>query len=443
MSTRSLASDLRALGRRGIDAIKAAPAWLGGILTGLQGALLGYLLVLAPSMAVAAASPSTSLSTGIDWSGIAAFAGRLWLFGLGGPAELDGTAVTLMPLGLTLAYGAILAAIARRFAARTWGSWGLAVATYAALVSVTASAILGPDARTEILRVTAVAAVLAAAFVAVGVWRAHGLELGWLGRIPAVLRVSLRRAVAVTAWSLCLAALAQTAWAVLGRASIGSTATALELDGVGAAVLAVGELAYAPTLVLWQLAWFTGQGFSVGLGSAYAPDALTASAVPGLPLLGALPSAAGGLLVWAPALLVLVATIVRVVVRRSELEWSRNVAADALAVVLVAVGAGALTLVASGSVGPGRLSTVGGDALPVAIAAGALAAVGLAVGAVLVAIGRWIAAVVPWRPVPWRRSASMPARGSDASADPSATSRAEQQPKTGKVAVRAGTTPSS
>ncbi|WP_297081686.1 DUF6350 family protein [uncultured Demequina sp.] len=430
MSTRSLASDLRALGRRGIDAIKAAPAWLGGILTGFQGALLGYLLVLAPSMAVAAASPTTSLSAGVDWSGAAMAAGRLWLFGLGGPAELGGTVVSLVPLGLTLVYGAILAAIARRFAARTWGSWSLAVATYAALVSVAASAILGPEASDAIVRVTVVAALLAAVFVAAGVWRAHGLELGWLARIPEVVRVGLRRAAAVTAFSLCAAALAQTAWAVVNRDRIGTTATALDLDGIGAVVLAIGELAYAPTMVVWQLAWLTGQGFSVGLGSAYAPDAMTASAIPGLPILGALPSAAGGLLVWAPAVLVVVATLARAVVRRASLGWRRDAAADVLAVTIVAAAAGALTLAAAGAAGPGRLETVGADALPVAIASGGLAAAGLALGTLIVAFARWVASVLPWG----RR----PSTPSSARATAPRTPSSPEPPRTGTVTVKSG-----
>ncbi|GIG54733.1 cell division protein PerM [Demequina activiva] len=383
MSTRSLASDLRALGRRGIAAVKAAPAWLGGILTGAQGALLSYLLVLAPSMAVVASAPTSSLSRGVDWSGAAGFASQLWLLAHGVPMASVAGQVSLIPLGLTLVCGAILAGVARRFAARTWGSWVLAVASYAVLVGSVASMVGGPQAQGATVRAVLMAIAIAAPSVAIGIWRAHGMELAWLARIPELVRVATRRASASVALIVCAAALAQTAWAIVGREGIGDAATALGLDGVGAPVLAVAELAYAPTMVAWMVAWLSGQGFSVGLGTSYAPDALAVEQVPALPILGALPSAAGGLLVWAPLVIVGVVAAVRVLTPRGALSWRAHVASDGLAVSAVGVAVAVVCLLSSGAAGPGRLETVGPDALPVAVAVAGLAALGFMVGTVV------------------------------------------------------------
>ncbi|WP_084105008.1 DUF6350 family protein [Demequina sp. NBRC 110056] len=412
MSTRSLASDLRALGRRGIAAVMAAPAWLGGILTGLQGAVLSYLLVLAPTMAVVAASPEASTTTGVDWGVPAVAAARVWLLGHGLPVEIGGATVSLVPLGLTLVCGAIIAAIARRFAARTWGSWGLAVATYAALVTVATSAVLLPEERDAAPVVTVVAVALAGVATAIGVWRAHGVELGWLARVPEVVRAGLRRGAGVSALALCVAAAVQTVWAVQGRLEIGAAATALDTDVVGAAVLAAGETVYAPTMVVWALAWLTGQGFSVGTGTAYAPDALTVDALPSVPILGALPSASGGLLVWAPVLLVVTAAAVRVVLARRSLGWRDEALADLVALgTVAAIGAG-MAVAATGSAGPGRFAEVGPDPLPVAAALVGLTAAGLVVGTFVALAMRFVRGLVaPSRPAaPVSATVRTPAR---------------------------------
>ncbi|MFV0634361.1 DUF6350 family protein [Demequina sp.] len=380
MSTRSLASDARALGRRALAAVMAAPAWLGGILTGVQGAVLGYLLLLAPAMAVVAASPDSSLTTGVDWSAPADFALRVWLLGHGLAVSIDGVAFSLIPLGLTLLFGFILAGVARRFAARSWGSWALAVATYAGLVGAAAWWVLDPPDRHAIVLPVVIAAALASVAVAAGIWRAHGAVFGWVPRVPEFVRVGVRRAGALAALGVAIAAAAQIVWAALGAGAIGDAATALDLDPVGATVLAVGELAYVPTMVIWSLAWLAGPGFAVGTGTAFAPDTLTAGAEPGFPILGALPSAAGGWLVWAPVALVVVAVVVRVWLRRGSLGWERDAGADLIAVGLIGVAGSLACALATGAIGPGRLATVGPDPLPVTVALMGLTALGLALG---------------------------------------------------------------
>mgnify|MGYP000447781129 CR=1 FL=1 len=296
----------------------------------------------------------------------------------GVPAEVGGTPIALVPLGLTVLFGAILAAVARRFAARTWGSWLLAVATYAAGVGVVASLVAGPDL---VVRATAVATLLAGTAVAIGIGRAPGVSLGWLVRIPAPVRTGVRRGAATMALMLSLAAATGVAWVVVGRLDIADAATSLDLDGVGGAVLAVSETAYVPTMAVWLLAWLSGQGFSVGLGTAYAPDALTAGPLPVVPVLGALPSASGGLLVWAPVLLVAVAMLVRVAIRRPLLTWREDLTADAVAIVAVATAAAGLLVSTTGAIGPGRLETVGADPLATTVAVTALAAAGTGIGA--------------------------------------------------------------
>lgn len=378
MSTRSLASDLRAVGRRALAALRAVPAWLGGVITGVQGLALSYVALLAPTLAVAAAVPTDGIM-GVQWAGAFSVATQLWLLGHGDPTAIGEVTITLLPLGLTLLNGAILAAVARRFTARTWASWGLATATYATGVGGVA-ALTSADGQT-VPSAVIMALLIAGISVAIGVWRAHGVTLAWLGRIPDWVRAGLRRGSATFALILAAAALTGAIWAVVGRHAIGDTATALELDAVSAGVLAIAETAYVPTMVVWMMAWLSGQGFAVGLGTAYAPGNLATDALPNLPLLGALPSQHGDWLVWAPAVIVALALAVRLVLRRRELDWRMDLAADGVAVALVAAAAASAFALTTGAIGPGRLETVGADPVAATVAVLALAALGLGLGA--------------------------------------------------------------
>ena len=379
MSSRSLASDLRTTGKRALAAVKAVPAWLGGIITGIQALALSYLALLAPTLAVAAAAPAEGVAAA-EWSGAFSVSTELWLFGHGVPAEVTGIPITLVPLGLTLLNGAILAAIARRFAARTWGSWGLATATYATGVGIVAAFTNPTDSASSSATIsTAIvtAALIAAVAVAIGIWRAHGVTFAWLTTIPDWARAGIRRGTAATAVIVLAAALTGAAWAVAGRHTIGDTATALELDAISAGVLAIAQTAYVPTLVVWMIAWLSGQGFSVGLGTSYTPDALATDALPSLPLLGALPSEAGGWLTWAPAVIVVAVLGIRLVITRHKLDWRMDLAADGVAAGLVAVTAAVAFILTSGSIGPGRLEAVGADPVAATVAVLGLTVLGL------------------------------------------------------------------
>ncbi|MFW2513048.1 DUF6350 family protein [Demequina sp. SO4-13] len=378
MSTRSLATDLRVLAGRAVAAVRAAPAWLGGILTGLQGLALSYLALLAPSLAVAASAPSDGVG-GAEWSGATSVATGLWLLGHGVPVHVGDAVVGLVPLGLTLLCGAILAALARRFAARTWGSWALAVATYAAGVGTIASLVDGSQ-RTHVVGATVVAVVVAAVGTAVGIWRAHGVQLAWLARVPVWARAGARRGAGSALVMIMLAAVTGAVWGVAGRHAIGDVATSLDLDLVSAVVLAIAQLAYVPTMIVWMVAWLAGPGFAVGLDTAYSPSVISVDVLPAFPVLGALPSTAGGLLVWAPVLLALAALLARLTVRRPALSWRQDAAADAVAAGLVCAAAAVAFAATSGAAGPARLETVGPDVVVATAAVAALTIAGLVTG---------------------------------------------------------------
>ena len=75
---------------------------------------------------------------------------------------------------------------------------------------------------------------------------------------------------------------------------------ALHPGVAGAIALLLLQLAFAPNALIWSASYALGSGFSLGAGSVVAPAATQLGMVPGIPLLGALPSPGPGDL--APAL---------------------------------------------------------------------------------------------------------------------------------------------
>lgn len=370
--------------------IAGAPGWLGGVLAGAQAAAFSLALVVIPTWAIVAAAPSMDGALTPNWSVTTGFAVRWWLLGFGTPWEIDGVTVSLVPLGLTALTVLMLVALARRFADKTWTSWACGVASFAAVVAIVAAATAEPEhpVSPRVVSATAVAVVLGAPAVALGIWRAHGATLAWVHRLPVALRVGLRLGVATVGIQVWLAALVGAGWAVAGRHTVGDLATALGPDAVGGVAFAALQTLWVPTLAVWYMAWITGLGFTVGL-THFAPGHLVEGVLPQIPLAGALPSAYGGALTWAPLALVAGAAVLRWAMRSRMPSGLDRLVAMAVTLAVVFVATAVLGVAASGAIGPGTLADAGVAVWPFAGMSAALAGAGLVAGEAADRVAVW------------------------------------------------------
>lgn len=177
----------------------------------------------------------------------------------------------------------------------------------------------------------------------------------------------------------------------------------------GLVTLFVGQLVFVPTLVVWLVAWVIGPGFQLGQAATFSPLATDIQALPVLPLLAALPQQPPSnalMIVTVPVLAAVIAAALserglghavgQPVWRAGAHPFSQppiralftTAVTTAVAVAVLAVPA----VLVTGSLGPGRFSTVGLDLQAVLgwwaieVAVGTL--IGLAVGRGL----RWIRA---------------------------------------------------
>ena len=269
--------------------------------------------------------------------------------------------------------------------------------------------------------------------------RAETLPHGW-GEVPALIaRGSAVVVVSLIGVGAAIAAVALFARA----GQIVALFQAGDVDALGATVLTLAQLAYVPTLAVWGLSFVAGPGFAVGEGTAVSPAGTQVGVVPGLPALGAVPDSTTSWLLLLALLPIAIGSFAGWIARSrllhprgtsaqkspqqvnapgaatasSRLDPSRTAALSGLlststqadstltagasapsdrehapedpigarvvvtaGIALIAGGAAALLAVAaSGSLGPGRLSTFGPAPGPVALAVGLEVLLGAAI----------------------------------------------------------------
>lgn len=380
-------------------------------------------LVAAAVGAAAALAPLTllwvlGLGGAADWGALWPASVRVWQLGqlvpleitlppeylnaTGIPAEAATFWLSLAPLAFT-AFTAVFAARSGARAARA-GAWAAGVVAGTVVTAVIAwllwrtsgnpiAAVYGWQA---LVLPTAVFAVPALGGALVGAWRAGDdgpvdAVRGRAERDPrwaGVPEAAARGIGIAVAGFVGVGALLVAVATVLRGGQVIALFEASHVDIAGGALVALAQLAYLPTLVVWGGAFAAGPGFSLGVGATVSPAATTVGVLPGVPALGIVPESVS------PWMLVSVLLVVGVgfaagAAARARVH-ARGVAPgdepsaprlSVLAAIVIggAAGAALLAAVASGSIGPGRLGEVGPAAGPVALAVGLELLVGAAI----------------------------------------------------------------
>ncbi|WP_205797135.1 cell division protein PerM [Microbacterium enclense] len=276
-----------------------------------------------------------------------------------------------------------------------WLSGSLVFAAIAALVALTSAApLVSFELWHAILFPTLIFAVPSLVGAVVGAWRV-GDEgpvdrvRAWLGRMPtawAPVPTLVLRGLALTTLGLVAVGGVVVAVGLLARgAQIITLFQASNVDAIGATVLALGQLVYLPTLVLWAVAFVAGPGFALGTDTAVTPAATQVGAIPGIPILGIVPESTTTWLLLLALLPVAVGAVTGWILRSQMPERGDHEPTAPRLVIAVVVaaftgGVGALiAVVASGSIGPGRLVETGPHPGPLALALGLEVLVGLAI----------------------------------------------------------------
>ncbi|WP_043418960.1 cell division protein PerM [Arthrobacter globiformis] len=407
------------------------PLWLQGGLESAQAAIISALVVIAPIVAVWATSGFGS--AGFDV--LARLAGQAWLVihgvplylttvGEGSAARPETGTLSLLPLGLTLIPFLLAWRAGRRLARASYtdqlwqallGSWlvyaGFGIAT-------------GFICRTEDVEVFLWwAGLLPLVPFGLGMVIGARREAGSWSRLIGVDAVDwIARTSQHSRWAgSYLASAAKAGFvAVIAALAISSALLAVDLfihwnlvvavyealdaGPVGGAALTIAQLGFLPNLAVFALAWLTGSGFALGVGSQVGPLGTAVGPLPTIPVFAAIPS---GPLDFGPVALV-VPVLAGVLagwwfLREGEnhfdewlsiklrVRWLTAAASTLFLALIVGAAAGvlaaALAWLARGSAGIGRLSDIGPDPLWTAVWLAAEVGIGVVIG---YAAGPWL-----------------------------------------------------
>jgi len=407
------------------------PLWLQGALESAQAAVISALVVVAPIVMVWA-------TAGFQHDGfdvLARLAGQAWLLihgvpllldtaGAGSAAQPESGTLSLIPLGLALIPFLLAWRAGRRLARASYtdqlwqallGSWlayaGFGIAT--GFVCRTADVGISLWAAAFIPLIPFGLGMVVGARREAGSWsRLIGVDaVAWLSRTSQHSR-----------WAGSYLGSAIKAGSVALMASLAMSAALLAVDlfihwnlvvavyegldarAMGGGVLTIVQLGFLPNLVVFALAWISGAGFALGVGSLAGPLGTAVGPLPSVPVFAALPAGSldfGFVALVVPALAGALAGwwFLREGENHFD-EWlsikirARWFTAAASTLVLGAVIgsvagllAAGLAWLARGSAGIGRLTEIGPDPLRTALFVAAEVGIGVVIG---YAAGPWL-----------------------------------------------------
>ncbi|WP_191966643.1 DUF6350 family protein [Microbacterium testaceum] len=276
-----------------------------------------------------------------------------------------------------------------------WVSGSLVFAALSAGIVLTSQAsLVASETWLAILLPSLIFCVPALVGAIVGAWRVGDdgpvdAVRGWIERMPRawapVPGLALRGLAIATLGLIAVGAVIVTAGLIARASQVIGLYQASNADGIGATVIALGQLLYLPTLVLWAMSFAAGPGFALGTDTAVTPAATQVGALPGIPVLGAVPDSTSSWLLLLVLLPIAVGAVTGWILRsRMPLTTGPEPLGPrlvlAVAVAALTGGMGALAaVVSSGSIGPGRLADTGPQPGPLALTLGLEVLVGLAI----------------------------------------------------------------
>ncbi len=328
-------------------------------------------------------------SADLSFAGFARASARTWLVSLGSGLDSGDISLGLVPIGATLLCIGIVAMTTiwvvadpvelAAFAATTAGASGL-------LAGIASAASNAGDVHTSVVRAAVGAFVVGGVGSAIGAVVSHGsvadlwptpnLDVRAVVRaaVPAVVAVLAASAIIVVGLLVVHLARAGDLWAVLDPGL-----------GGGIALAAVCVLS-VPTLTLWTASALIGPGFTLGTDTSVDLSGAQLGAVPGLPVLAALP-APGAFAGWVflLGLIPLAAGMLAGwrVDDRGRDDLLLRVGLGSAAGGCAGLVLGVLVGLSGGSVGPGRMAEAGPPALTPLLVAVPVMALGGALGAML------------------------------------------------------------
>lgn len=265
--------------------------WARSMLSGIEAALLGWALVVVPTLIAYAAVSSNQWMVSTTWEDAFHFASDLWGASLGARVVLGDVSYRAVPLLfvlLLIGLTKLLLLQGRRFSpASQW----MAIPGFTVTALFLAGGIGTHVSVWGALPLAIMIPLIAAAWE---VARApKNLELRF--ELPRWVSVGVRTGWRAS-WALAVyGGLFLLLSVIVSWARIrGIHELLLPTSAVDSIMIVVAQLLFIPNAIVWALSWLSGPGFYLGSDALHSPASAPVGPIPAIPLFGATPASAPG-----------------------------------------------------------------------------------------------------------------------------------------------------
>lgn len=341
-------------------------------------------------------------TTGSSFKTVTQTSARIWLNAHGVPLHFSAGRVAglqvpeyvfdLIPLGFALLIGWSMFRAGRRLSGESYlgFAWGGAIAIYLGVAIALTSAAFTKSIHVLDWQGVFIPTALFSALLIIG--SVVGVPIGFtdqgssplrdrvrdfftstLDRLPWAIKPlvapALRAGTGVVLAMSAVSAVLVSMMLLLNWVEVIRLYQSLQLSLFGTITVSFGQLALLPNVIAMANSWLTGVGFAVGEGSMVSPLGTELGPLPAIPMLAALPVGAnsfGIVFILVPLLCTFGATLL-IKSHTAELRFnyaSATSAAIALGVAIGFVAAVEMWILADfsgGSIGPGRMATIGAN----------------------------------------------------------------------------------
>lgn len=280
----------------GIVHLPTRPMLMAGGLAAVAAAAGGLAVLATLTLVGWITAPHVGLGGGLV--GVLRSAGLLWLVAHHVEVTVRGVGgIGLLPLGLVLLPAALIERAGRWMTTEGHvtslldvGSAAISIALpYALFTGAVAVASRTPVAAPSLWQAVVTGFLIALLASAFGAARPLGPWRKLAGRVPPRPRSVLLGMLAALAVLTVCGALLSAASLIVHFGAYKHAVAALNPGIAGSVLLLIASLCYLPNSVIWAVAYLLGPGFSFGIGTAVSPSGSALGAIPAFPMLAALP----------------------------------------------------------------------------------------------------------------------------------------------------------
>lgn len=330
--------------------------WARSMLSGIEAALLGWAMVVVPTLIAYAAVSSNQWMVSTTWEDAFHFASDLWGASLGARVVLGDVSYRAVPLLfvlLLIALTKLLLLQGRRFSpASQWMAIPGFTVTALLLAGGIGTYVSVWGALPLAIMIPLIAAVWEVARASKNLelrfelprWVGVGVRTGW--------RASW--ALAVYGGLFLLLSVTQS-WSQIR----GIDQLLLSTSAVDSIMIVIAQLLFIPNAIVWALSWLSGPGFYLGSDALHSPTSAPVGPIPAIPLFGATPASAPGNWVLLALIVFGVALGVYLRLRKGSESLLDDLYQGGIAAVVIAAVYLAISLGSALVLGNGRLAFLG------------------------------------------------------------------------------------